>query len=779
MKCFHCNDIYLTAEEIKFNNKGFCCNGCVTVFKILHSSGLEEYYNLKDDQVNKYVREECSQHLYLDHLDFQNEYVRSIDGIKTFKFYIEGIHCSACLWILEKLNKIIPEVTSSRLDMGSSILEVKFLADGKLSEIATKLEQIGYPAHPILNQDNEDKHRIKENKQDLLRIGVAFACAGNIMLYSLAVYFGAPKDFAQYFNLFSFFCTIPIMFYCAKPFYISTLRSFKLRQISIDVPIVLVLILSFFLGLFSLLTDSHFYYFDTISTLVFLLLFSRYLLKIVQNKSLTFNQVSTNYANQIALKKNSSGYEEILAKYIIKEDELLVRAGTIIPSDGIILSGESFVNNAILTGESRPSRVSEGDVVFMGAQNLESDLHMVASSSTKLSRMGQILENIEANWRQDTSFSGIVEGISKYFTIIVLNLSALFFLYFLYIEGIDVAINNTFSLLLITCPCALAISTPLALLVGLGVMLKNKVFIKDEKSLEKILNVKNIFFDKTGTLTDGKFKLLIDMHDRENLSILMALESRSTHPIGRSIFATLDKLNLMPLEVSEFREIRGEGVRGVINGEEYSVKKISSSGLENRIGLYHQGVVLIEFTVDDQMIFGIDKTIRDLKQMGLNVFILSGDKKQRVLELGSLVGVEEKNCLWEMSPENKLSIIEKTENSMMIGDGVNDSAAIQLALVGVAVNGSAESSMKACDIYIAKGGAQRLASIISSAKNIFRIIKRNLFISLAYNLLGIYLAFNGIVSPVVAAIFMPLSSLTVVLSTVFSVKRINILINKI
>jgi Cu2+-exporting ATPase/Cu+-exporting ATPase len=529
---------------------------------------------------------------------------------------------------------------------------------------------------------------------------------------------------------------------------------------------------------FSLLTDYHFFYFDTISTLVFLLLFSRYLLKIVQNKALSFNQVSTNYANQIALKKTIVGYEETLAKYIVKNDELLVKAGSIIPTDGTVLNGESFVNNAILTGESNPLRVSVGDEVFMGAQNLEADLSIRVTSTSKQSRMGQILESIEANWRQDTSFSGIVEAISKYFTIIVLSLSFIFFIYFLYFENIEVAINNTFSLLLITCPCALAISTPLALLVGLGVMLKNKVFVKDEKSLEKILKVENVFFDKTGTLTDGKFKILIDNYDIRTLSILMALESPSTHPIGRSIFESLQSKNLPLLTVDRFREERGQGVSGSIDGEEYCVKKIQTPGLENRIGLFHQEQTLMEFSVDDQIITGAEKTILDLKQMGLNVFILSGDKKQRVIELGKLVGVEEKYCLWEKSPEEKLAIIEKTENSMMIGDGVNDSAAIQLALVGVAVNGSAESSLKACDIYIAKGGAKRVASVMSSAKNIFKIIQRNLIISLIYNLVGIYLAFNGIVSPVIAAIFMPLSSLTVVLSTVFSVKRINNMVKK-
>jgi Cu2+-exporting ATPase/Cu+-exporting ATPase len=778
LSCYHCKEDLVADEIIRIDLKEFCCHGCATVFTILQQNGLTGYYSIPDDMGKLKSNKPISEFNYLDHEDFQDEYVNSLNEEKIFSFYIEGIHCSACLWLLEKLSIFVDGVKRSHLDMSSSVLLIHFSKDVKISTIASQLERIGYPPHPILSGGDAQKLSIKENKQDLMRIGVAFACAGNIMLYSLSVYLGAPKEFANYFNLFSFICSIPIIFYCATPFYLNTLRSLRLKRLSIDVPIVVVLIISFILGLTSFVSEFNFYYFDTISTLVFLLLTSRYLLKMVQKKSLNINQVQVNYANQLAHRLVRGGEETILAKYILAKDKLLVKVGETIPVDGIITNGKSYVNNAILTGESEPVRVEAEQEVFMGALNLDSSIEMIASKTSIGSRMGEILDSVEKRWKQETFFSSLVDKISKYFTFTVLILSLFFFLYFFWNHDLRQAIDNTFSLLLITCPCALAISTPLALLVGLGILLKNNIYVKDEKVLEKILKVNKIFFDKTGTLTTGDFFIEFQENAIEYYSIIYSLELRSTHPIAKSICKKLQKQEIQTLEVLDFQEVRGIGVQGVISGKTYIIKRAGLDGSKNEIGLYCKDECLTLFTVEDHIVPEAVSMIKSLRTSGYDVAILSGDKKQRVIDLGNKFGLDAEHCLYEQTPEQKLEVINKTPNCMMIGDGVNDSAAIQLALVGVAINGSAESSLKAADIYIAGQGVESLLPVILASKKVFSIIKRNLFISLLYNLLGIYLAFNGFVSPVVAAIFMPLSSLSVVFSTLISVKTINKMIKR-
>ena len=776
MNCFHCNEIIHKNDLINFDQKIFCCNGCSTVFTILKENGLSNYYDIQNDFDRKKKDFETSSFDYLDHVDFQNEYVEIKSSTKSFSFYVEGIHCSACLWLLEKIDVLVHGVQSSHLDMSTSVLKIYFSQEAKLSNIAKKLEQIGYRPHPVLSGGDVERLNIKENKEDLMRIGIAFACTGNIMLYSISVYLGAPENFSRYFNLFSFLCSIPIIFYCAIPFYIDSYRSLNLKRISIDVPIVIVLILSFLLGVISFLTEFNFYYFDTISTLVFLLLSSRYLLKLVQRKNLNINQVHMNFANQLAHRVKDNREETILAKYIKVDDQLVVRPGEVIPADGVITQGESFINNAILTGEADPIKLKENHTVFMGAHNLDSLIHIRALSTSQDSRMGKILEEVGNKWKQGTFFSGLVDRISQYFTFSVLILALFFFFYFLFQGNLKQAIDNTFSLLLITCPCALAISTPLAMLVGLNLMLKNNIFIKDEKVLEKILKVKNIFFDKTGTLTDGIFSIVFRPDSERFFSIIYSLELKSTHPIGRSISKELKKRGIASLDVQDFQEIRGIGVSGIISGEQYLIKKIKSNSSDNDIALYKNSKVLTSFKVEDSLNPQAKSMVKDLKKYGYNVHLLSGDKELRVRSVALELGIEIENCFYEQSPEQKLKTIELNANSMMIGDGVNDSAAIQLALVGVAIKGSAESSLKASSIYIAEHGIERLIPVINASKRIFRIVKRNLFISLIYNLFGIYLAFNGLVSPVVAAIFMPLSSLSVVLSTLLSIRNIEKLI---
>jgi Cu2+-exporting ATPase/Cu+-exporting ATPase len=291
-QCFHCREQIPINIDLSVGEKSFCCQGCLSVYTILSQNNLTDFYNhLDQDNANR-PSSEKERYSFLDHQDFKAEYYKRNEDSYEFTFYIEGIHCTACLWLLERLSQLDIGVKQSKLNMSNSTLNITFRDDAKLSDIAGKIYALGYTPHPILGDDQESKIEIQENKRSLLRIGIAFACMGNIMLYTFAIYLGAGKEFAQYFNWFSFILSIPVVFYCSIPLYRGAYYTLKAKSLSIDLPIVIVIGLSFTLGLASLFTTLEIYYFDTISMLVFLLLSSRYLLMLTQKKALSLNNIS-------------------------------------------------------------------------------------------------------------------------------------------------------------------------------------------------------------------------------------------------------------------------------------------------------------------------------------------------------------------------------------------------------------------------------------------------------------------------------------------------------
>lgn len=776
--CYHCNED-LSLKSFKSDKKEFCCRGCLRVYEILHANGLDEYYKVKDHQVGGKPKEELTKFSYLDNSQFIDEYYEVIADGYRMRFYVEGVHCSACLWLLERLSDFGIGVITSHLNMGTSILTIDFYKTSKLSIITNRLKDLGYCPHPILGTDDSEILMQEENKRELIRIAFAFACAGNIMLYSFSVYFGAELAFTQYFNFFSFLCSIPIVLYCAIPFYKSALASIESRVASIDIPIVIVIILTFVLGGLSLFSDLDIYYFDTISILVFLLLSSRYLLKLVQRKTMNLQNISNHFLSSIAKRiTNGSNFDEILAKYLNVGDKVLVKAGDTLPADGIVLSGESYLNNSVLTGESRPSKVVPSDKVFLGATNLDKDLTIEVISQTSDSRISKIMQELELSWGNDTSLGGLIDKITKYFTVILLVLALSFFCYFYFSAGLEIAFSRTFALLLITCPCALALSAPLALTIGLASLLKEGIFVKSEAVLEKLLYIEKVFFDKTGTLTDGKFEINFSQLDEKYIDLLYSIELKSTHPIAISIVKSISEMKTVNVvEIDEFYETPGIGPTAKIAGATYEIRGNSAITNKKIISIIKDGIDLGQLEIEDKITANADLVVSFFKKKKIIPAILSGDTKQRVFEVADALLISRDDCFDSFSPEEKVSIVSTTANSMMVGDGMNDSLAIRKATVGVAVSGGVESSLKASDVYFSNNSLTSLIKLFKSADIVNYTIKRNLLFSLIYNVLGVYFAFFGIVSPIVAAIFMPISSLTVILSTVYSLRKLRNMTN--
>ncbi len=435
--CSHCNEKIITPILSPRNpNLKFCCHGCCNVYEILEENNLEDYYKYRDTSQTSSVRLSNQKFKYIDDQKFEVQYVKVIGDQKIMKFYLEGVHCLACLWLLEKLPLLSKEIYASELDMGKSVLKITLAKEAKFSQVAKLIESLGYPPHPISDDMNTEKLKRKEDHQDLIRIVISFFCAGNIMLMAFSIYAGATNIIKTYFDYISAILFLPICLYSAIPFYKSALGSLKTKTISIDIPIVIALIGGSLWSYYNTLRSNEHIYFDTLAILVFLLLTTRFILKKTQQKGLAASEI-TNFFTNIATTKIEDGKEiEIHARYLDIDDTIKVHPGETIPCDGVIKNGNTSLNTSLLTGEVIPQTVKVGDTVYSGTTNLESDIIITVKKDYKHSKLGKILEDVERGWKQKSKIITKTDNIAKKFLLIVLGISILTFLYFTLVAGL-------------------------------------------------------------------------------------------------------------------------------------------------------------------------------------------------------------------------------------------------------------------------------------------------------------------------------------------------------
>ena len=778
-QCIHCDQNVVTAFYNQNSTEGpFCCRGCLTVFNVIHSKGLSEYYEIKKNvsffKKRAPVEIKSAQYSFLDDSDFLLEYsYSSNNNQQTMEFYLEGIHCLACLWIIEKLPEFVNGVLSSKLNMARSVVSVILKDEGKFSKVAYELQNLGYRPHPLkMNQDSQDL-KTKEERTALMRIGIAGAASGNIMIYAISLYAGAGPLYAGYFNLLTVIFAIPVLTYSAFPFYRNSWVALKNKSLSIDVPISLALIMGAVMGVYNLVTGINENYFDSLTALVFLLLLSRYFLKAIQEMGLGTTDLHFFYQGESVLKVDENNFEEtseIHPKFIKLHDFLKVAPMQIIPADGIVVSGETYLNNSLLTGESELQKVAVDDEVFSGTMNMGTDVIIKVTKINRDTRLGQILRSIENGWGHKSKIIDITNIVSKYFVAIVFLLSIGLFVWSYQDGNLKNALERALTLLIVTCPCALAIATPLTFIRTLSKSAQKGIIIKDDSVIEKLSLVKNIFIDKTGTITENALKIssfyflhdsLLAPHD-----IIHNLEKHSTHPLATSLKNYIKPLPLKNLTVTDLKEMPGIGVSGFIDNHFYEIKNHS---------IYEDHNVICTFEASDTVRSDAKFAIKKLRKHNVQIQILSGDKEEYVQKIAEEVGLSSKEYQSGMSPENKSQVIKDSEHSLMIGDGANDAIALSYADTGIAVFGAMDISLRAADVYLSLPGLTPVAELITISKETMKVIYRNLALSLFYNSISVILAFTGYISPLTAAIIMPLSSLTVLISTLIGTKKLRML----
>ncbi len=781
--CDHCSlDAYY---PIYLDDKVFCCHGCSHVYKLLVNNGLDNFYELKKEGVNFAPSSPVTlipkeEYLYLDQKEFLSHYgVSYKDGSDEFSFYIEGITCLACLWLLEKLPEMNSKIVSSQFDLSKSKLTIRY-KDIKLSEVAQLVSDLGYRAYPLKSEEEIKIREAKENRKELIRLAVCGMLAGNIMLFAVSLYGGAEGFWGKVFEWGSAILALPVLTYGAIPFYRSFLRDIKMRKMSLDTPIVLSLLLGTGIGLYHLALENPHHYFDSLTILVFLLLSSRFFLRMVKQKGLQLNHLTDFFLQPWTRVWDSS--EDSFTRSHIDQlktgDRIQVERGEIVPVDGKVLSGTSLINTALITGEFAPVRVKKNQKIYSGSEILDSTIEVEVEKVGKQSRLGEILEEVKGQWTHKNRLTRLTDKFAQYLISFVLLFAAGLFTYMAF-NDLELATNRTLALIIITCPCALGLATPLAMVLGMKVAAKEGIIIKSDETLEKVSQIKKVFLDKTGTLTYGRFQVTDWSDESEELrSITYALEKESSHPIARSLIQYIESKGFSPVELEERVEKIGVGIEAKQLHNVWEIRSLSqispikSEVYQTSIGLYKNNECVSKIILEDTLRPDAQAGLKKFSKLGIRAHILSGDNEKSVKHIGKILGLEEKKLFYNASPEEKKQILANHQESMMVGDGANDALAFSQADVGVAIKGSMSISLKVADTYLTQPGIQGVLKLITISRETMKIVKRNIAFSLAYNVIGVTAACLGYVTPLWAAVFMPLSSVTVVSSTLWGTKKI-------
>lgn len=792
----------------------FCCVGCAMVFDALQAAGFDQTYyqfrNLSPQNTNTQPASPSVDAFRLSEFDtpsFLRKHTKLVrDGVRQIDLFLDGVHCAACVWLVERLPYELEGVLTARLDLPRARLSLTWRQnETQLSEVGAWLGRFGYTAHPLRLQQSTE--RSVTEKKLLIKLGICWALAGNVMLLSFALYSGLdyalhPKltAFAHWISLL---LALPAVFYGGSEFFQRAGLSLHMawnrrtfRHLHMDTPIALGILVGFTNSTWATLTQQGTVWFDSITVLIAALLTARWLhlrsRRLAGEASDRLLSLLPTLARRIT---PTGSLEAVAADELAKDDLIEVRAGDVFPADGIIVQGVSTINNAVLTGESKPISIEEGTHVEAGATNITSSVHLRVQAGGTGTRIGQLLAWVQDRPADHSSFASLADRLSGYFVISVLTLAVLTAGLWLFLDPSRVT-ANVVALLVITCPCALGMATPLAMAVASGKAARRGLFIKSDSALEALTHVNTLVLDKTGTLTEGHMTLVDYTGNETALDLAAHLETQSHHPIGVALVRARlscpigDTTDILP-KPDNYQHISGHGVQGTVDGKTLAVGRPEWIAAQTQAFPIHfasaittyvrQGYTPIAIAVDHivQAVCAFGDPLRSSSQTILdrfrteekNIYILSGDHPEVVQKVAAQLGVPSSHALGDITPEGKRQFIEQLQKQTshpiaMIGDGVNDAAALQIAEVGIAVQGGTTASLVAADIFLTRPGLQPVLELVEGARHVMRVIKRGLGISLVYNLLGATAALMGLVNPLVAAIAMPLSSLLVVTSSI-------------
>ena len=793
--CAHCG-LPVPPGFVDGNTTGqFCCAGCHTAFGILHAHGLDQYYRFAHRRETP-VRTSGRKYEEFDHPSFAKLYVTlTHDGLSRIELYVEGVHCSSCVWLVERLPLLVPGVARAELDVRRSLAVVEWEHTSvPLSSIAQSLDALGYPPHPFRGVVR-DTMRKREDRAMLVRIGVAGAVAINVMLASLALYSGGANGMdAQFERFFRWVCLlviVPTFLWPGRVFFTGAWAALRTRSQHMDLPIAIALAAGLVRGAINTVLDHGPVYFDGLAVLIFALLVGRFLQQRGQRMAADAAELLHALAPSSARIVEDGITRDVPTEALLPGMVLDVRAGESFAADGVVIQGTSSVNAALLTGESRPTSIVQGTRVFAGTLNVEAPLRVRVEEAGESSRIAKLLRQVEESVRRRAPVVQLANRMAGIFVAVVLTLAVVVFAVGMLVAP-DRALDNAIALLIVTCPCALALATPLAITVAVGRAAGRGMLVKGGDALELLATPATLVLDKTGTLTEGRTALVAWVGPEWVKPFVLALEAGSSHPLADGFRRAWPDMQTRP--VHQAMHVSGGGMVGTIDGRVVRVgspafvregidsnARNTDRSLDHAINSIDRTLTPVHIAIDDVLVAaaGLGDRIRDdalvslqqLRTRGWRTIILSGDAPDVVASVGRTLGFGTNEVVASATPEEKLAFIEALKANgpvVMVGDGVNDAAAIAAATVGIGVHGGAEACLATADIYLARPGLGALVELTDGAQRTMHVIKRNIAFSIAYNVIGAALAATGLLTPLIAAILMPASSITVVLASWYS-----------
>ncbi|MDX6746384.1 heavy metal translocating P-type ATPase metal-binding domain-containing protein [Polaribacter sp. PL03] len=787
-QCYHCGD---SCEDslIKFDEKHFCCNGCKTVYEIFSENDLTCYYNFQDNP-GAIPTEIQGKYDFLDNKDIAEKLLDFSDGnTQIATLYIPHIHCSSCIWVLENLHKLNPKITASQVDFPKKKVRVTYNSDEtSLKEIVLLLSSIGY--EPYISLEDYEAGKKAVDRSLTYKLGIAGFAFGNVMFLSFPEYFEVDgfwiEKYKNIFRWLMFFFSLPVVFYAAKDYFISAFKGLRSNILNIDVPIALGISVLFIRSSVEIIFDFGTGFFDSLTGLVFFLLLGKFF----QQKTYNFLSFERDYKSYFPIavtRISKDDKEENVQIYDIeKGDRLLIRNQELIPVDGILINGNAEIDYSFVTGEAVPVAKKSGDKLFAGGKQLSGILEMEVLASVSQSYLTQLWSNDVFQKDNKSHFKTITDTISKNFTIAVLAIAIIATVFWLFID-VNKALNVFTAVLIIACPCAIALAAPFTLGNMLRIFGKQKFYLKNATVVEQLAAIDTIIFDKTGTLTTHKENTISydgDELNEEEKSILKSALRASNHPLSRTLYNTFKESKI--ITIVDYKEIVGKGIEVTYKGTSLKLGSASfvrnneeSATLDTAVYISFNNFYKGKFTFKNSYRKGVKTLFNSLKN-NFNLSVVSGDNE------GEKIFLQENlpkgtNLLFNQKPENKLEVVATLQKEhkkvAMIGDGLNDAGALAQSDVGIALSENINVFSPACDGILDASKFNKIGTYIAASKKAIQIIKYSFMLSLCYNLVGLYFAVTGQLMPVVAAILMPLSSISIVVFTTVSTNLLGRKIN--
>ena len=778
INCYHCGDI-CTSDDIKIDDKYFCCSGCKTVFEILNQSGLDNYYHLEmEADRRKRSIDAANKYEFLDDDEIEDKVLDFKIGNKSQLIVdLPDIHCSACLYLLENIYKINPAILESKVNFIRK--EATILFDNEnltLRKLAEILHSIGYP--PKFNLSSIDSKKENPNRILYFKLAAAGFAFGNVMLFSFPDYLSGgtldeeTKKFLSYISLI----LSPIVLYAGFDYFRSAWAGLRVKHINIDVPISIGIVVLFLRSAFEILTDTGTGYIDSLTGLIFFLLIGKVFQKKTYDKMSFENDYSAYFPLSVTKKGKSGEKDKVIALTKLKTgDRIILKNGDIIPNNSILFSDKCFIDYSYVSGESKILESNKGEKLFAGGKIVGSMVELDVLSDFDKDHLNKIWLGDDKD-NKGNSLSRLSDNVAKYFTIIVLAIAIGSFVYWYNVDS-SISWDTLTAVLIITCPCALAMTIPFTYGTSLRLLTRYGLFIKEPNIIETISRTKKIVFDKTGTLTDTNDSEIEYVGKEIPLACLSIVKSgveNSNHPLSKMLF---NHLKVEKLELNHFEELPGLGI--IVSNSQYNIRIGNKNWLgykelesinESTVAIEINGELFGYYIFKQKYRKGIFKMMNNLLNK-FQLYIISGDNDAEKRHLKSEFS-DNIDMNFNMLPNEKYEFIneikDKRTTTLMIGDGLNDAGALKNADVGISVSNDSSSFTPGSDAIILGSKLEYLNYFLNFIISTRYIVISSFIFSFLYNIIGLSYAVTGNLSPIVAAILMPLSSITIIIYTTLS-----------